>query len=429
MTMPLPADALPRRRAPLQALRIHAGIRLKHAWLTWFYLKPLLKKHLSQTYPRSFPTHAPPEIGAARYAAIKALWLIAAFFQQNRLFILIYGVSGLYHLTHFAFRPLERGLLRACEKRGVPEPRILPIPEFDWRTRSAQEFVEEFTRKPFPVVLRGFSAGTEAARTFTFNRLLELYGDEQVLLTTREKDGFEGPLKEVRDPKIYCHNSEYLFMRHPELKQVLGFDRLEPYSDGKREAYCQLFIGRKGTGSPLHCAAVWNWFHMLDGSKRWYFADPSQSVLLYPFNAIGRVAAMAHCSFPDQYQADGFPLFKYCPFYEVTLEPGDVMLVPPWWWHAVRNLTEESVAVASRWHRAGVVGADRTWTEEDYEVNRFFSVLLQIGFSSPSTMQRLIMDPSPRLDEHTTLREKRNRFIDKHYRLASAKLLGIYHKL
>lgn len=430
MNMPMnpPLSGSPKRSA-LEALKVHAGIRLKHARLTWLYLKPFLTKHLNRNQVRSFATHAPPDVGFLRYLAIKLLWLNASFWQQNRALMMAYGASGMYHATNFAFRPLEKSILKECEKRGVPSPRMLPIPEFDWRNRSPQEFVEEFIRNPFPVVLRGFSANTPASQTFNFDKLLEVYGDEQVLLTTREKDGFEGKLKDVRNPKIYCHNSEYLFIRHPELKALLGFDRLEPYSAGMKEAYSQLFIGLRGTGSPIHCAAVWNWFHMLDGRKRWYFADPSHSLFLYPVNVMGRVAATSHCSFPDQYNAEGYPLFKYCPFYEVELDPGDVLMVPPWWWHAVQNLTDQSVAVASRWHTGGVVGQNLTWTEEDYDVNRFFSVILQLGFSSPAQMQQLVADPSPQIDEHTTLRERKNRFVDRHYKLANEKLLGIFHKL
>jgi hypothetical protein len=32
-----------------------------------------------------------------------------------------------------------------------------------------------------------------------------------------------------------------------------------------------------------------------------------------------------------------FPLFRYVPKYTVHLKPGDVLYVPPWWWHEVTN--------------------------------------------------------------------------------------------
>jgi hypothetical protein len=55
-------------------------------------------------------------------------------------------------------------------------------------------------------------------------------------------------------------------------------------------------------------------------------------------------------------------------------------------------------------------------------------VLLQSAFQSPKQMQALLEHPSPKADEHMTLRERKNRFIDKHYRVAERKVLGIYHK-
>lgn len=417
------------KRSFWEALAVHAEVRAKHARKTWMFLKPFLSKHISAQYPRPFPTHPAPDLGFLRYLAIKLLWLNAAIFQQNRFTTVAFGITGLMHLTHLGFKPLERSVLESCRKKGLPSPRELPIPEFDWRNRSAEEFVEQFMRKPFPVVLRGFSTESGAVREFSFERILERFGEEQVLLTTREKDGFEGQLKQVRDPKIYCHNSEFLFIRYPELKDSLGMERLVPYSDGKKEAYSQLFIGRKGTGTPLHCAAVWNWFHMLDGVKRWYFIDPVYSLFLYPVNRMGQVAATSHCSYPDRYNKDAYPLFEYCPYYSVELQPGDVLLNPPWWWHAIDNITEESVAVASRWHLDGVVGRDGMWTEEDYDINRFFSTMLQLGMESPLTMQAMLQHPSPTADGHTTVREKKNRFVDKHYKIANQKVLGIYHKI
>ncbi len=34
---------------------------------------------------------------------------------------------------------------------------------------------------------------------------------------------------------------------------------------------------------------------------------------------------------------------------------GDVMLNPPWWMHAIKNTSEKSAAVATRWLTGGLV--------------------------------------------------------------------------
>jgi hypothetical protein len=41
--------------------------------------------------------------------------------------------------------------------------------------------------------------------------------------------------------------------------------------------------------------------------------------------------------------------FSRATRYEVELEPGDVLFSPPWWWHDVRNTTEETIGLATRW--------------------------------------------------------------------------------
>jgi hypothetical protein len=41
--------------------------------------------------------------------------------------------------------------------------------------------------------------------------------------------------------------------------------------------------------------------------------------------------------------------FRAINRYEVTLSPGDLLLIPPFWWHEVENITPESIGVSTRW--------------------------------------------------------------------------------
>jgi hypothetical protein len=43
-----------------------------------------------------------------------------------------------------------------------------------------------------------------------------------------------------------------------------------------------------------------------------------------------------------------YPMYKYVDYYEVTLEPGDVLYGPPYMWHYVSNPTS-SIGLACRW--------------------------------------------------------------------------------
>eukprot|EP01034_Spumella_vulgaris_P024958 gene24958-31359_t len=51
---------------------------------------------------------------------------------------------------------------------------------------------------------------------------------------------------------------------------------------------------------------------------------------------------------PDMMK-EHFPLYALAPKMTVVLEPGDVLMNPPWNWHMVENLDSSSIGVATRW--------------------------------------------------------------------------------
>ena len=61
---------------------------------------------------------------------------------------------------------------------------------------------------------------------------------------------------------------------------------------------------------------------------------------------------------------------RFCPYYTTILEPGDVLYNPPWWSHAIRNITEKSVGVANRMMTGGVMGSRFRYMDESHDINR-----------------------------------------------------------
>ena len=192
-----------------------------------------------------------------------------------------------------------------------------------------------------------------------------------------------------------------------ELWKTLQAERLQPYCE-MEPSWAQFFIGRKGTGTPMHFAAAWNFFYMVDGTKKWYFVDPTDFYLSYPKYTSGYMAGLKFGLYPDNYKEDLVPAFKYCPYYSVELNPGDVLLNPAYWGHGVRNMTEKSVGVATRWSLGGVIGKKLRALEEDYDINRWASFNYMFSTFSLLEMHFTLRDISPRYDEHTTLREVGN---------------------
>jgi oxalate decarboxylase/phosphoglucose isomerase-like protein (cupin superfamily) len=74
------------------------------------------------------------------------------------------------------------------------------------------------------------------------------------------------------------------------------------------------------------------------------------------------------CLWTDNYDKKAFPLFQYCPVYTAVLEEGDVLFNPPWWWHSIKNISDTTIGVASRWHTDGIAGHNFLTTEENYNI-------------------------------------------------------------
>ena len=97
------------------------------------------------------------------------------------------------------------------KEAGCKPSREIPIPEFDWKNGKPEDLYKNFIQRPHPVVLRGFLKGTGILEKYTFDKIIEKYGEEDVILTKREIDGYDGKMKDVLNPKIYLHNSEVKF--------------------------------------------------------------------------------------------------------------------------------------------------------------------------------------------------------------------------
>ena len=295
--------------------------------------------------------------------------------------------------------------------------RVMQVPEYDWKNGNPEVFYQTFVKRPHPVVLRGFMKDEALLKEYSFDKLLKKYGELDVLLTKREIDGYPGKLKDVNNPNIYLHNSEVLFNKYPEIWDCMKTAKLEPYLK-KKCGFAQLFVGRQGTGTPLHAAWSNNFFYQVDGTKRWYFIDPYDNYLCSPMMMRGIGVRFYLGLYPDDYDKSMMPAFKYCPYFYTDLQPGDMVFNPPWWGHAIQNTSEKTVGIAARWLTDGVVGAEWTSMEENYDIDRMASMLFFAGLDSWKTLQVILADHSPKYDEHMTLREVKSRLVDKAIALA-----------
>ena len=116
--------------------------------------------------------------------------------------------------------------------------------------------------------------------------------------------------------------------------------------DMELEHWPDIFISKKGTGSPLHCDADMSrfYFQLLSGKKLWRIMPPSEYWRASPTDVDDY--------YPSKFEVDlmnvdfdKFPEMGGALVYEAVLDPGDVIFVPESWAHQVINL-EDSIATS-----------------------------------------------------------------------------------
>ena len=292
--------------------------------------------------------------------------------------LLAYRLDILY--MAFCQKPLLA--LRSYWKKKLIKPRspqTFAI-EWNWQERGPMELQRELIKNKRPVVLRQFLKA-KTTDYFAWEKFLKEYGDAPVKLTCPLYDGYDGSLKEVEREGVYMQNGESLIANSPDLIEKTGLSEIAQQWIPKsfRFALGQLFVGGKNnTGSPYHCAGEYNVFMMLHGKKKWTFIDPEFSPLLLPTRVSPTHSYFGHGYSPDTLHS---PVSHYqyvkqtdecrehtkkvyshealdpelddkiraIPKITVTLEPGDVLINAPFWWHEVENIVDQTIACASRW--------------------------------------------------------------------------------
>lgn len=210
--------------------------------------------------------------------------------------------------------------------------------------------------KPYQVkVFRNAASEWPAIKKWDFNFFKEQFGEKQV-------EFFNTPGITPRDT-IKHHTSTFaqyiddllkgtqnylrfspLLMEREDLMSDFNLDWIKnfPTSQSIAKKYF-LFIGAKGTKTPIHNAISHTAFIQIKGQKKFTVWDPSDRLFL-------NVRAERHPYFfshadPIENDKSEYPLFKYANRTEIILNPGDVLFFPAYYFHYVENLTD-SIGVA-----------------------------------------------------------------------------------
>lgn len=249
---------------------------------------------------------------------------------------------------------------------------VLPtqIPTIAMKALTKEKFIalsENFTR---PIVVKGFLKECPAVQKWNLDFFAKKYGD--VDLPVIQDGSIEGHKKYIgsygayghqyikmkdfiesvkKGKKQYINNVSRIFGLHPELLDDMELEKIQKYTgeDIKNEIHItNIFIGGKGTGTSLHCAFTGNFFYNIKGNKKWYLIDPKYTKYMLPQLSRTGLFAVSRLDICGAKKGD---YVLNIPRYEVVLDEGDLLFNPPWWWHAVSNNSEYTIACANRFKK------------------------------------------------------------------------------
>lgn len=140
-----------------------------------------------------------------------------------------------------------------------------------------------------------------------------------------------------------------LFDQIPLLRQDISIPDyccLSENTENDIDPDIKAWLGPKGTISPMHHDPKHNLLCQVFGRKYIILAAPEDTANLYPHE--NKMLENTSCVDAEHIDLEEFPLTSNVKFYKFTLYAGEMLYIPPKWWHYVRSL-DKSFSVSFWW--------------------------------------------------------------------------------
>jgi cupin-like protein len=234
--------------------------------------------------------------------------------------------------------------------------RLAGPPEIIAQTPNREQFIQRYYLTNRPFLLKGAMSSCAAAKTWSPSFLKERYGEEEIevmmgrennnITSELDPDNYRTRIKmkefvariEGREPtnELYltAHNRIFENPAFSDLLDDLPKDLPFLSSDTTRPKLFNLWVGPAGTITHLHHDTASVFVGQFFGSKK---------VLLVPAIELHRISNMigvySSLNLSDPVTLDSIREVYGANVYELTLEPGDAVLIPMGWWHYIEALT------------------------------------------------------------------------------------------
>lgn len=273
----------------------------------------------------------------------------AHWFKYNTLFFVEHFLgAGLYQRL---FGNTEKKLFTAIEKHALQQTSKNPFKVVEYKNG---EWKEPF-HHPYEVrIFRGAAADWECTKKWSFDYFSEKFGDKEVTLLGNEglvEKGIQDwetlslrdYIKQLRaGSKRYLKFSE-MITEDSSLWNDFNSNWLRKFKLSDTRNHFFMFMGAKGTMTPIHNGLPPTVFVQIVGQKKWIFY-PTCDRLFLGVRPERRSFFFSHAN-PHQKDDPKYPLLKLANPVEVVIGPGDVLWFPALVWHQVENVSD-SLGVA-----------------------------------------------------------------------------------
>ncbi|MEH2349566.1 MAG: cupin-like domain-containing protein [Nostoc sp.] len=257
---------------------------------------------------------------------------------------------------------------------------------------STREFLDRWKQYQ-PFIIEDIAKNWDACNNWSNDYLIEHCGNSMVTVRFFKKDFLEDYkkfayqdgyslvkemtykeyindyIKDRKNDDLGCYLPEASF--EDSFSEIIGDVTYPEYLNSK--PFVSLWHGFSSnnftSASPLHFDRIHNLFVQIRGKKRILLFPPSNYLSFYP--PLEDSSGMGHNSKvnPDMVNLELFPKFPWQERIEVVLEPGEMLYIPPFWWHHV-TAVDENISL-SFWYDVKI--------KDFFKQKRIFSSVLNIA--------------------------------------------------
>ena len=214
---------------------------------------------------------------------------------------------------------------------------------------TAARFAADFASRARPVILTGVLDDWPARTTWSLAYIASKVGDSKVTVCVPPGGTPEGYYR--IEPSIVHHYEQIAFsefvrrtsggtvpalssvgVQLPDVAADIGSIDYPGYSPPE-----WLRISPKRTTTLLHYDSRQNLHALVTGRKRFVIFDRKDFSHLYPYPMFSSYPHMSRVYLPAP-DLQQFPRFARATAYEITLVAGEMLFLPPGWWHEVDTL-------------------------------------------------------------------------------------------